>query len=293
MTRERFRAMNTDVEILLDRDRDGEIDLLLQGAKDEFERLEQTFSRFRPQSELSRLNRAGRLRPSPPMAEVIRIALAARTRTGGRFDPTIHDALVAAGYGRSFDELQHDPPDPMPGGTFACGGDVRIDPETGEIGLGDGVHLDFGGIAKGWAADRVCQMLGAAGPCLVNAGGDISIGEPPAGGAWNVGVTRGDGTSMTIGLVRGGLATSGRDRRHWDVGGGDAHHIIDPSTAKPADTDLLRVTAIGSSATDAEVLAKSLLMAGRAAAAREADERGVPCVLVGETGETMLAGGLR
>lgn len=290
MTRERFRSMNTDVEILVDSPRDAEVDELLGRARDEFERLEQTFSRFRPTSELSRLNRVGRIRPSPRMAEVVRLAITARTRTGGRFDPTVHDALVAAGYAGSFDEL---PSGPVAAGAGApCGGEVAIDPVTGEITLDEGVHLDLGGIAKGYAADRVRDIVAAAGPCLVNAGGDIAVGEVPADGEWGIGVRRGDGSSITIGLVRGGLATSGRDRRRWQTEDGEAHHVIDPSTARPATTDLLRVTAIGHSCTEAEVLATSLFIAGRDAAISEADRQRIPCVLVDVTGGTTLAGGL-
>ena len=65
-------------------------------------------SRFRPDSELSRLNRDGAIDASQDLAEVVELALAARERTGGRFDPTIHDALVGAGYDRTFDELAED-----------------------------------------------------------------------------------------------------------------------------------------------------------------------------------------
>lgn len=284
--------MNTDVEILVERQRDDRVDDLLERAREWFEHLERVFSRFRPTSELSRLNRVGRLRPSPQMAEVVRLALAARTRTGGRFDPTVHDALVDAGYATSFDELPGGIV-PAPGGDPSpCGGGIRIDPETGEITLERGFRLDLGGIAKGFAVDRVLELVRAAGPCLVNAGGDIAIGDAPADGGWNVGVERGDGTTITIGLVRGALATSGRDRRRWQTAAGEAHHIIDPATSRPTDTDLLRVSVIGPSAVDAEVLAKSLLIAGRDGAIREAEEQAIPCVLVDESGETTLAGGL-
>ena len=164
---------------------------------------------------------------------------------------------------------------------------------TGEITLERGVHLDLGGIAKGFAVDRVRDLVGEAGPCLVNAGGDIAIGEVPADGEWNVGVERGDGSTITIGLVRGGLATSGRDRRRWQTEAGEAHHIIDPATSRPTGTDLLRVTAFSSSAVDAEVLAKSLLIAGRDDAIREAGRAGIPCVLVDATGRDHPRGGAR
>lgn len=293
MIRRRFRAMNTDIEILVDRGPDAAAERLLERAEHEFHRYEQTFSRFRPDSELSRLNRLGRLRPSPQMAEVVRLALDARETSGGRFDPTIHDALVTAGYGRSFDEMAgREHPSQAARAPVATGGRVRLDGITGEIVMSRGVRLDLGGIVKGYVAERVRDLVGAIGPCLVNAGGDIAVGGIPSAGTWNVGLTLGDGSTITVGLAGGGLATSGRDRRRWIADGREAHHLIDPATGEPAVTDLLRVTAIAGSAVDAEVLAKSLLIVGRAAATAEAEARGIPCVLVDDEGGTTLAGGL-
>lgn len=292
MTRRRFRAMNTDVEILIDARPSPAVERLCDLAESEFSRYEQTFSRFREDSELSRLNRAGCLLPSPQLAEVIRLALAARDRTDGRFDPTVHGALVAAGYDTSFENV---------GGTrrrgatavrARCGGGVVLDTVSGEISLEHGFRLDLGGIAKGYAADRVAELAGAHTSCMVNAGGDVAVCGAPGSGAWDIGITRGDGSVMTLSLSRGGLATSGRDRRRWVVGSDEAHHIIDPVTSAPARTDLLRVTAVAASAVDAEVMAKSLFISGREEAIREADHAGVPCVLVDASGETILAGGL-
>ncbi len=140
-----------------------------------------------------------------------------------------------------------------------CGGGVRL--SGTRIELEPGVRLDLGGIGKGYAADRAAELLALAGPCLVNAGGDVAI----RGGSWPVGV---DG-AVTLELSDGALATSGRDRRRWRRAGRELHHLIDPATGLPAETDLLRVTAVGSDAVEAEVLAKWLFLAGEAEAARE------------------------
>jgi thiamine biosynthesis lipoprotein len=102
MVRHTFRAMGTTVELHVDAD---DAAAALAAAEAEFERLEQVMSRFRPDSELSRLNEAGSLEVSADLAEVVELALAARERTAGRFDPTVHDALVGAGYDRTFEEL--------------------------------------------------------------------------------------------------------------------------------------------------------------------------------------------
>lgn len=284
MQRRRFEAMGTEVELFLDGDAEAR---LLDDLEAELRRIEALLSRFRPDSELSQLNRAGRARVGPELLEVTTIALAARERTRGRFDPTVHDALVAAGYDRTFDELG-----PVVGrpadGPVGCGGRVAVDHESSTIELEDGVRLDLGGIAKGWAVDRALAELAAHGPALVNAGGDLAA----CGRSWTVGVETPRGT-MTLEVEDGALATSGRDCRRWRTDDGERHHLIDPATGSPAEGDLLRVTVAAATATEAEVLAKQLFLAGDVrAAATEADDAGILAVLVGRDGATVLAGGL-
>ena len=169
----------------------------------------------------------------------------------------MHDAVVAAGYDRSFELVPAEAGEAP--SAVRCGGGVRL---TGSrIELDPGVRLDLGGIGKGYAADRAAELLALAGPCLVNAGGDVSV----RGGSWPVGVEG----AVTLELSDGALATSGRDRRRWRRAGRELHHLIDPATGSPAETDLLRATAVGSDAVEAEVLAKWLFLAGEAEAAGE------------------------
>ncbi len=277
IARHEFTSMGTTVELLVETD-DGSG--AFAAVESEFERLEQVMSRFRPDSELSRLNDQGELEASPDLAEVVSLALEARERTAGRFDPTVHDAIVAAGYDRTFAELPADADD-VPAQT-ACGGGIEVDGRR--IRLEPGFRLDLGGIGKGFAAERAAELLALTGPCLVSAGGDIALRGVPEEGFWPVAVEDGP----TLALSEGGLATSGSDRRRWRRGGRERHHLIDPVTGAPAESDLLRVTAVGADAIDAEVLAKSLFLGGRAAA----ESAGVPAVLVTVDGETVLAGGI-
>jgi thiamine biosynthesis lipoprotein len=167
----------------------------------------------------------------------------------------------------------------------AAGGGIRLD--GAHVELEGGVHVDLGGIAKGYAAERAADLLAAAGPCLVNVGGDIAT----RGGRWPVGVETADG-SLTLELGGGGLATSGRDHRHWRRGGVEQHHLIDPRTGSPAQTDLLRVTAVARNAVEAEVAAKSLFLAGAERAAAEADAAGIASVLVTADGRSLFTGAL-
>jgi FAD:protein FMN transferase len=277
MERRSFRAMGTTIELLVEAEDVGDA---FDAVEDEFERLEQVMSRFREDSELSQLNRDGQLEASAALAEVVRLAVDARGRTGGRFDPTVHDALVEAGYDRTFDDVAAD-------GEAApraarCGGAVTV--EGQRIELEPGFRLDLGGIGKGYAAERAAELLALAGPCLVSAGGDVAVRGLPPAGVWTVAVD----DRITLGLSRGGVATSGRDRRRWRRAGKDVHHLIDPRTGAPAETDLLRVTAVGDDAIDAEVLAKTLFLAGE----DEARASTVAAVLVTGDGRTLFSRGL-
>lgn len=280
--RRRFRAMGTEIELLVEAD---EASAALDAAAAEFHRLEELLSRFRPESELSRLNARGTFAAGPDLLRVLELALAARERTGGRFDITVHDALVAAGYDRSFELLSGDGAALLTAPVRRAAG-VRV--RDGVIRLDPGVRLDLGGIGKGYACERAAEILATAGPCLVNAGGDIAT----RGGTWTVSVETAD-EPLTLELGgSGALATSGRDLRRWRRAGRELHHLIDPSTGLPSASDLLRVTAVAHDAVDAEVSAKALFLAGADAAREEADSVGIPALLVTRDGRTILAGGL-
>ena len=287
MERHAFHAMGTGVEALLDVEPGLDDVLGLASVEREFRRLEALLTRFDAGSELSRLNAAGTLEAGDDLLAVVELALAARERTNGRFDPTVHDALDAAGYDRTFallvggSELA-EPPPRTAGGVRVRGRRIELDP---------GVRLDLGGIGKGYAVDRAVAMLAPLGPCLVNAGGDLAVAGIPEGGVWPVGVETPSGP-LTLGLASGGLATSGSDKRRWRAGDREQHHLIDPATGRPSDSDLLRVTVTAATAVEAEVLAKALFLAGEAAAAAEADALGVPALLVTTEGRVRRVGGL-
>ena len=147
--------------------------------------------------------------PAPTWSPSTTLALEARERTGGLFDPTVHDALVAAGYDRTFDDVVADGPAVSARSVRRAGARRGTDASSSSRGF----RLDLGGIAKGYAVDRAAELLGAAGPCLVNAGGDLAA----RGRSWPVGVETADG-QITLALEDGAIATSGRDRRRWRRG---------------------------------------------------------------------------
>jgi FAD:protein FMN transferase len=262
-----FRAMGCQMQAALDSD-SLQVDRRLSSVPAWFESWEQDLSRFRPDSELNELNRhAGEPREvSLTLWRVFQAAQQAEVRSQGLVTPRILDALVQAGYDRSFTDLAPEneihqtfhrpvPTDP-----------ILFDSATRTICLPPGIGLDFGGVAKGWAAQQAVQKLRAYGPALVDAGGDIAVsGLQRNGSPWAIGVAdpfQPEADLATVMLSGGGVATSGIDYRRWQRGGVWQHHIIDPRTGLPAQTDLASVTMIAPSVMEAEIGAKVVLILG-------------------------------
>jgi thiamine biosynthesis lipoprotein len=246
-------------------------------------RSEQQLSRFRSESELSQLNRqAGApVRVSRLLFRVITAALSAARATDGMFDPTVRQALLAAGYDRTFMDLGSERrsdglPDTNPGRYR----EVVLDAARQTVWLPAGVGLDLGGIAKGWLADAVARRLRRLGAAAVDLGGDCAFTAPePDSPPWLIEVAspwEERDVLAEVALVRGGgVATSGVTRRRWRTSRGWQHHLIDPRSGLPATTDLASVTVLGPSAAAAEVMAKVVLLLGRERGARALARRAV------------------
>ncbi len=262
-----FHAMGCEMLAAIDREADSS---MLPQVTGWFEEWEQVLSRFRYDSELTRLNQTHE-RPvyvSETLWDVLQTACKAEQMTDGLVTPTLLDAIIEAGYDRPFDVL--------PRQTASISGSVltasrpltiiAINETTRTITLPFGTGLDFGGVAKGWAAHQTMKRLQVEGPALVNAGGDIAISGPRAdGNPWQIGVTdpfHPDEEMETLYLNASGLATSGKDHRRWTRNGVLQHHIIDPLTGQPAETDLLTVTVIAPNVMEAEAAAKTIFILG-------------------------------
>ena len=291
-------AMGTQVELLAADAPSG----TLAAARHRLADLEARWSRFRPDSEISTLNRAaGRpVAVSPETLTLLTLAVLGWQATAGRFDPTILEALEAAGYDRSFDQLPTGRPSadgasPAPGPAPGLGG-LRIDPETGTVTLPARTRLDLGGIAKGYAADLVCAQLlegGATGVC-VNVGGDLRVGGTAPHGPWTIAVPHPHGgQAATLQLTEGAAATSSPLRRAWQVGGRPAHHLINPHTGRPADTGILQVTAVAAEAWRAEVATKAAFLAGLSEALTLVTCLGAEALVVDQNGGLHLTAGLQ
>jgi FAD:protein FMN transferase len=132
--------------------------------------------------------------------------------------------------------------------------------------LAAGVHLDLGGVAKGWAAHQAVRRLQSYAPALVDAGGDIAVSGPRRDGSpWIIGIANPFDSQSNLGVLSitdGGVATSGRDYRRWRQGTSWQHHLIDPRTGLPAETDILSVTVTAPTVMAAETAAKTALILG-------------------------------
>lgn len=238
-----------------------------------FAAYEQTCSRFRPDSELSRLNaRSGDwVTLSDLLWDVLRQALGMAALTNGRFDPTLLYGLWRTGYTDNFEQvaggLGHSRWSP---GWSRTGrwAEVQLDEARQAVRLPLGVGVDLGGIAKGYTAQAAMARLRTIGPCLVDAGGDLVAGPPPTGQpGWPVGIANpGSGPTnlATIWLAEAALATSGIDYRHWLQNGRAVHHLLDPDSGQPANTDGLTVTVLAADAAQAEAWATATLVTGSA-----------------------------
>lgn len=287
-----FRAMGCHMLAAIDADDARAADALAR-VPTWFAEWETPLSRFRAESELSLLNRASgeTVRVSATLRQVIQAALDAARASDGLITPTLLDALQAAGYDRSFEQIagaRHAPnPAPAPGADWRA---IEWDAATGTIRVPRGVHLDLGGIAKGWAAEQAAQRLAEIAPAMIDAGGDLAIsGALSNGERWPIAVLdplHPESDLALLMIARGGVATSGRDYRRWERNGKPQHHIIDPRTGAPAETDVLSATVIAPTATQAEVAAKVAFILGRRAGMDWLRAHQYPGLLVLEDGRT-------
>jgi thiamine biosynthesis lipoprotein len=280
--------MNTDVEVIL-------ADVLqspvLRRAEQVFQAVEQRFSRFLADSELTRLNAsAGRATAvSPEMLQLLTRARELNRRSLGAFEPAILGQLEASGYDRSFELIGYG--DPVAPGAAASGGSiarVTLDLEARTALLPAGTRLDFGGIGKGFAVDQTAELLAGCGGFIVNGGGDVyAAGLDPDGDAWRIGVMDPWEAAVEIEQVElkdAAIATSSTVSRRWRTAGGWSHHLIDPRTGRPVTNGLAAASVIAPTATEADVFAKSALILGLEAGSRLLDAEQFAGLFVGEDG---------
>jgi len=230
----RWQRWTTDMEIVvLD---PGSLAAARREVDDELDAVEAAASRFRPDSEICALARAGG-RPtkvSKTFANLLDAALTAASQTDGDVDPTVGAALVALGYDRAIDDIR------SPNTSVAMTANwSMVDFDGHVVTVPDGVLLDLGATAKAVAADQCAERVyhATGSGVLVNLGGDIATAGPAPDGGWHVLVQDADDDPATVVALPSGaaLATSSTIRRRWRNGDDLLHHILDPRSGRPAD----------------------------------------------------------
>ncbi|HYO88667.1 MAG TPA: FAD:protein FMN transferase [Candidatus Limnocylindrales bacterium] len=285
-----FRAMGCQVNLWLETD--AEAAPLLNKAAARIADIEASLSRFRPESELSRLN--ARLNTWTPVSETLLANVMAAKQgariSGGLYNPLVLDALEGAGYDRSFDQIGDKVSPASASAPLPKWQAIDIDVAGGQVCLP--ARIDLGGVAKGWTAQQIAAELGQWGACLVDIGGDMAASSAPSGSSgWPVEVADPafDGAPLlTLHLASGAVVTSGTDFRRWGPDRAQ-HHLIDPRTGLPAVTDVATVTIVHPQATTAEVYAKVVVMLGSDAGLEWLNEQWDGAGLVTRTDSAVLA----
>ena len=282
------RALGTDVRVVVTRPQG------LAIARTAVDRvladIDQACSRFREDSELSRLNAASGTEQtvSPLLATAIAHGLRAAQVTNGDVDPTVGTAMRLIGYDVDFASVasSNEPlvltVQPIPGWQS-----IRFSERTRSVFIPRGVELDLGATAKALASDLAAaaalEAIGDGG-VLVSLGGDIALlGQAPPDG-WTIQVSDDstaafDSGAERISLTSGAVATSSTRTRSWRRGGVELHHIIDPRTGVPVDSVWRLVTVVAATCVDANAAATASIVRG-APALPWLKEMGLPSRLV-------------
>lgn len=288
-----FRAMGTSAEITVW----GSKVLAAQLAKLaplRIEALEQSWSRFRTDSELNKINSldcADSIEVSGDLAELLHCMKDASQLTDHAFYPHVKDLMEYLGYDQSFEYVSEKKTSTTPSIQNFKNRDFLIQDRI--LSFNQPVHLDPGGIGKGLAGDIICRefmALGAVG-VLVNLGGDLVTAGLPGNGNWRLGITDDSNDGRQLGIIEStelnfALATSSVVKRSW----GNKHHIIDPSLRDSADSDISQVTVISSHGWKAEAFAKSALLKGFSNAKKYLDVLNLDYLLVSKSSEVSAKG---
>ncbi|MCH5200493.1 MAG: FAD:protein FMN transferase [Oscillospiraceae bacterium] len=291
-----FFSMDTYMEITAY----GHVGTSLDDCKDEINRLEALLSVTSPDSDIGRLNASGMTDVSPETAEIIKYAQRIGGETNGALDITVYPVLKEWGFTTGDYKI----PDGDTLNALLQKVDftqIKADDSAiPAVTVPDGVQLDLGALAKGYASDKAAEILRENGitSALINLGGSIMTigGNPSSGSPWRIGIRNPFSLDENIGVIEvadKAVVTSGSYERCFTADGKTYHHIIDPATGCPAESGLVSVTVIGGSGIMCDALSTAFFVMGAEKAAEFHREKGgFDMILVTVEGEILITEGI-
>lgn len=288
----RGEIMKTDVyvKIVSEHYSSAELEADLDTCFTMFREFESRFSRFREGNELARLNASKESAVSPELFDMLLRSQTYYKETSGWFNPGILPALIGEGYGGSFGSSGFGVPETASGRTPSFNA-VGLDAKTLTVRKPEAVKIDLGGIGKGYVVDRVADVLRRKyRNFIVDAGGDMYCAGRDVErnlDAWAIEAEDPTDPSRSLAMVAlsdRAVATSGINRRKWEVEGVEKSHLIDPMSGKSAANGILSVTVVADTTTAADVYAKTLLLMGAEAGMAFAAQKGIAVMLVEKGG---------
>ncbi len=268
-------------------------------VRSEVDACDRACSRFRDDSELSRLDAGEQFQASEWLSDAVDIALQAARATEGLVDPTIGQCLIDLGYDRSFERVEPDSPLVVTATHVPAWRRVQVDRRARRVNVPPRVRLDLGATAKALCSDRAAARAAAAtgSGVLVSLGGDIAVCGPCPDQGWVIRVTdRADTVpdtpvpGQTVTIRSGGLATSGTSARRWTRAGTEVHHVVDPRTGQPAAEAWRTVSVAAPSCVAANVASTAAIILGPDAPGWLSG-RGYDARLVSPSGHVVRTGG--
>lgn len=256
--------------------------------------LERLWSRFLPDSDITRANQAaGTAVPvHPDTLAVVARGIEAWRQTGGLFDITMLADLLRMGYTNSI--VDNAPAPRVNAHRTGTTPEIVVDYAAGTLMVPSGSGIDLGGIGKGMAADIVAEELIEAGAtgAVVNVGGDLVVlGTPATDLSWLLGIENPLDPPHHVAhlrVVRGGAATSGTSQRHWTGDDGShLHHIVHPTRHRSSNTDVVAATVLAADAATAEAFSTAVMMGDRRQGIELVERVGLAALLVCDDGEIL------
>ena len=271
---------------------------LLDEAETLIGSLEEQVSVTDEHSDIYAIDHTGSGSLSGNAAELMEQALELCRRTGGALDISVYPIVRAWGFTTGSYQVPDEETiqSPLPLVDYT---QIQYDAATGVVTLPEGMEIDLGSVAKGYAGQLAAQMLREHGvqSALLNLGGNVqTVGTKPDGSPWQIGIKdpQGEDAMMVLSVEDQAVVTSGGYERYFEQDGQTYWHIMDPSTGHPADSGLLSVTIVGKQGIICDGLSTSLFVMGlEKAADLWAQSCDFEAVFVTASGEVYITEGLQ